>query len=600
MKQLSKKSVFLFLIFSVFFSVCLSETKEKTTVYKDLKKKTSKYLWSKELFKVVFDVQESEKKTAKTQNNVTVSAQRFKKYDGKRIRKILIKQEDVFDGKDFLSRAANKSHIQTREMIIRGGLFFQEYSMVDSKLLAENEKYINDLSYINDANFYLVPVKGSTDFVDLVLIVRDKWTIGVVGYLTSQDKFKLGIYDKNFLGLGNEFKYTAKYEKGKSPEWGNDFSYTIRNIDESFVDLTIDYFDDYSRLKYGGSLNRNYITGKKYGGGLDWHIEEEKEQKSEVKGISTISTPKSKKEIFDCWFGRKYNLWKPLLGFEGMAIAIRHKSANYLIRPAGVKSDSLRSYHNVNYFRLVSFSFNTQDFYRSSLIYGFGVTEYIPYGKKLELVYGRESGEFVSRDYFGISYSYAKFYKNVGYLYNKLSLGGFWVSDNDVLEDLTLRMRTSYFSLLYKWGTYYTRFFADLNYVTSVRRSLNDSIGFRDEEIRELSLSEKNEQKFVLSTEMVSFAPYNLVGFRFAFFTFADGGFLSENENIAVGGKFASSIGFGVRIRNENLVFKTLQLRFAYFPVQQDDGAYKFRLSGEKDYSEPNLDAGAPEIIQYY
>ncbi len=597
---MNKKSVFLVLIFSIFFSICFSGTKEKTTVYKDLKNTASKYRWSKELFNVVFDVQEKEKKTSKSQNNVTVSDQRFKKFEGKRIRKIIIKQKDVFEGKDIFSRAANKTHIQTHEGIIRSSLFFQEYSMVDAKLMAENEKYINDLSYISDADFYLMPVKGNSKFVDLVLIVRDKWTIGVVGYLTSQDKFKLGLYDKNFVGLGNEFEYTAKYEKGKSPEWGNDFSYTIKNIDESFVDLTIDYFDDYSKLKYGGSLDRNYITGKKYGGGLDWHIEEEKEATSEVNGVTTVTKPKSKSEIFDCWFGRKYNLWKPLLGFDRMAIAVRHKSTNYITRPNGVNADTLRNYHDINYFRLVSFSFSQQDFYRSSLIYGFGVTEYIPYGKKMELVYGRESAEFVTRDYFGISYSYAKFYKNVGYLFNKVSLGGFWISDEDELEDLTLRMRTSYFSLLYKWGTYYTRFFADLNYVTGVKRSLNDSIVFGDENIRELSLSDKNEQKFTLSTEMVTFAPYNLVGFRFALFTFADGGFLSENENIAVGGKFASSIGFGVRIRNENLVFKTLQLRFAYFPVHQEDGDYKFRLSGEKDYTEPNLDAGEPEIIQYY
>ena len=288
------------------------------------------------------------------------------------------------------------------------------------------------------------------------------------------------------------------------------------------------------------------------------------------------------------------------MGFKQVAVALRHKSKDFEIRPDGVDADTLRAYHDVNYFRVASLSLTKELFYRSSLIYGFGVTEHIPYGKNLELVFGKESGEFWKKDYFGISYAQGKFYKNVGYIYNKVSLGGFWIDEQNSLEDLTLRLKVSYFSLLYKWGKYYTRYFANLDYVTSVNRSLEDSISIGDDELRDLSWGKKDEQKIVLSTEMVTFAPWNLVGFKFAFFTFADAGFLAANENIVVGGSFASSIGLGVRIRNENLVFKTLQLRLAYFPVQQEDGDYHFRLSGEKDYSIPSLDAGRPSVIQYY
>ena len=314
----------------------------------------------------------------------------------------------------------------------------------------------------------------------------------------------------------------------------------------------------------------------------------------------TETEPRSKRIDLDFWIGRKFKLRTPFLGFKQVAVALRHKSKDFEIRPDGVDADTLRAYHDVNYFRVASLSLTKELFYRSSLIYGFGVTEHIPYGKNLELVFGKESGEFWKKDYFGISYAQGKFYKNVGYIYNKVSLGGFWIDEQNSLEDLTLRLKVSYFSLLYKWGKYYTRYFANLDYVTSVNRSLEDSISIGDDELRDLSWGKKDEQKIVLSTEMVTFAPWNLVGFKFAFFTFADAGFLAANENIVVGGSFASSIGLGVRIRNENLVFKTLQLRLAYFPVQQEDGDYHFRLSGEKDYSIPSLDAGRPSVIQYY
>jgi len=577
-----------------------STKKEKTTIYQDWKKSASKYRVTKELFKTVFDVQEQRKKTSKRRNNVTSSAKRFRKHSGKRIRKIYIRQEDVFAGRNFVSKMANGAHLDTKQFIIINNLFFKEYSVVNPELLAENEKFLSDLSYIKNAEFFLVPVKGSKTFVDLVLVVRDKWSIGGDGGFSSMDKFRLGAYDKNFFGFGNEFEYNAKYNKEHSPQWGHDFSYEVRNVDRSFMNLKIDFYDDYAKQRYGGSLNRGYISGKKYGGGGSWHVAEEKKQEALVDSVLTTTVPRSRKVELDFWFGRKFKFAGSFLGFTQMAWAVRHRSCDFDVRPEGVEADTLREYHDVNYFRLASLSLSKELFYRSSLIYGFGVTEHIPYGKNLELVYGKESGEFWRKDYVGLSYAQGKFYKDVGYIYNKVALGGFWIDDENRMEDLTLRLKVSYFSMLYKWGKYYTRYFANMDYVTSVNRSLEDSISIGDEEIRELSWGDKGEQKMVLSTEMVTFAPWNVAGFKFALFTFADAGFLAENENIVVGGSFASSIGLGVRIRNENLVFKTLQLRFAYFPVQQDNGDYHFRLSGEKGYSLPSLDANSPSVIQYY
>ncbi len=599
---MNKISIVLLTLFCLLWGAGWSATKKKneSNIYQEWEKSASKYRVTKELFKAVFDVQEKEKKKSKVRNNVSSSASRFQKHSGKRIRKIYVRQEDVFSSKNFVSRLGNGAHMNTKEFIIINNLFFQEYSIVNPELLAENEKYLSDLSYIKNAEFFLVPVKGSLTFVDLVLVIRDKWSVGIDGSFTDLDKFRLGGFDKNFFGFGNEFEYKAKYNKNNSPEWGHDFSYEIRNVDQSFMNLKVDYYDDYSKQKYGGSLNRGYISGKKYGGGGSWCIIEEKEQESEVDSVLTITEPRSKRVDLDFWFGRKFKLRGSFLGFEQLAWAVRHNSRDYEIRPDGVTQDSLRDYHDINFFRMISFSLSKELFYRSSLIYGFGVTEHIPYGRNFELVYGKESGEYWKRDYLGISYAQGKFYKNVGYLYNKVSMGGFWLDSESHIEDLTVRLKVSYFSLLYKWGTYYTRYFANLDYVTSLNRSLEDSISISDDEIRELSWDKDDEQKLVLSTEMVTFAPWDLAGFRFAFFSFADGGYLAANENIAVGGSFASSVGLGVRIRNDNLVFKTLQLRIAYFPTQQEDGEYKFRLSGEKDYSLPSFDAGTPSVVEYY
>ena len=64
----------------------------------------------------------------------------------------------------------------------------------------------------------------------------------------------------------------------------------------------------------------------------------------------------------------------------------------------------------------------------------------------------------------------------------------------------------------------------------------------------------------VLNTETVFFTPYQPLGFRIALFGFADFGLLGRDANIFKN-NFFTTFGLGVRLRNERLVFSTIQLR---------------------------------------
>lgn len=64
----------------------------------------------------------------------------------------------------------------------------------------------------------------------------------------------------------------------------------------------------------------------------------------------------------------------------------------------------------------------------------------------------------------------------------------------------------------------------------------------------------------VLNTETVFFTPYQPLGFRIALFGFADFGLLGRDANIFKN-NFYTTFGLGVRLRNERLVFSTIQLR---------------------------------------
>jgi hypothetical protein len=74
------------------------------------------------------------------------------------------------------------------------------------------------------------------------------------------------------------------------------------------------------------------------------------------------------------------------------------------------------------------------------------------------------------------------------------------------------------------------------------------------------------EERTTLKLESVFFNTNKLLGFRFAPFVFTDFSFLRP-----LGASFSkttgySALGGGVRTRNENLVFGTLELRGYYFP----------------------------------
>jgi hypothetical protein len=104
-----------------------------------------------------------------------------------------------------------------------------------------------------------------------------------------------------------------------------------------------------------------------------------------------------------------------------------------------------------------------------------------------------------------------------------------------------------------------------------------------------------------LSLESVLFSPVNLYGFRFAFFGFTDFSFLSGTNEMLGRGYGLSSIGVGIRIRNDNLIFNTLQIRIGYFP---NPPAYSrispVVVSGEQLLKPNNFDSGPPSIIPYH
>ena len=100
--------------------------------------------------------------------------------------------------------------------------------------------------------------------------------------------------------------------------------------------------------------------------------------------------------------------------------------------------------------------------------------------------------------------------------------------------------------------------------------------------------------------ESVIFSPVNFYGFRFAIFGFADAGVLFGLNEPVMKGEFVSVIGLGLRIRNDNLILNTFQIRIGFFPTAPDFSRTDLvRISGEHLLEQKNFEPGPPSLLPY-
>jgi len=142
----------------------------------------------------------------------------------------------------------------------------------------------------------------------------------------------------------------------------------------------------------------------------------------------------------------------------------------------------------------------------------------------------------------------------------------------------------------------------NVDYTRGFDRYSDEKLAFHYEDgfsgMRNDSLS--GAQRLSVSIESVLFSPVNFYGFRFALFGFADLGFLfGTNENVGRGDSL-SAIGLGIRIRNDNLILNTLQIRLGFFPnLPEYSSANHLLISGEQLLGPDNFDPGPPSVVPY-
>jgi hypothetical protein len=190
--------------------------------------------------------------------------------------------------------------------------------------------------------------------------------------------------------------------------------------------------------------------------------------------------------------------------------------------------------------------------------------------------------------------------KSLGYFYSSAGFGTYF--NDGQTEQGILSLRTNFISNLAYLGRYRIRNFINVDYTRGFDRYSDEYLvynrengfsGFRND-------SAGNSQRLTLSLESVLFSPVNFYGFRFAVFGFADSGFLFGTNEFVSTGDFLSAIGVGIRIRNNNLVLNTFQIRLGFFPkLPEYSRTSSVIISGQQLLKPYNFEPGQPSTIPF-
>jgi hypothetical protein len=249
---------------------------------------------------------------------------------------------------------------------------------------------------------------------------------------------------------------------------------------------------------------------------------------------------------------------------------------------------------------LFSTGYTYRGFRKDNMIFTFDKIEDVPFGYMFELTSGYEWNQYANRPYISADVSFGK-YMVRHYIYGQFGYGTFF--HNQTLEQGTIHLQIRGFSNLNTWGMFYqNRNFFTITYLNGINR-------FRDEFTKLENIggiaglyspSLRGNEKLVLNLESVLFSPLRLLGFRFAFFASVDLG-LIKTENL----KFYEStpytgLGLGVRIRNEQLVFDTFEIKFSIYPGMPADADPMYINAGSIPRLRSNvLFPDKPAVLEY-
>lgn len=546
----------------------------------------------------------------------------FQAYEGKIIRHIYIRSygfEQTFTDTSkrlqyFGTRLLNHMHRKTRDWVIRDALFIKENTALDAYRLADNERLIRSLNFVQDARILVSYLPDNPDSVDLVVVEKDLFSIsGAIGSLGYPPfSFRGNISEANFLGMGQRIQGGVNAEQARTPNFGPQILYTKSDIAHSFVNIAASYTQINSNI-YNGTpdetawfirLDRplyapyaHLAGGFTFGKFQNFNVYH---QKQAVDGADSLFY-KYDYHTDDGWIG--WNIGsKSFLSNTSVRdrrfLAFRYFRNDFDSVPTQVGSKTFNWRFNAREAALTSFTFFREDFYKTNYIYGFGTTEDIPKGYNVAFTSGWYRQLYLNRWYTGVDANEYVVSKRGAFVQFFLRSGVFMYRGK--AQDASFLIGASYYSPLFVFDNVKIRQYINFSFTRLINRigldplTINNVFGLR----YFTNDSTSGAQRVTLHSETTFFLNYKFLGFKFAPFAFGDVSFLTPQSGSLYKSDLYNGIGAGIRTRNENLVFNTIEFRAVWFPRNtQYNRGFKIMVNTGIQFRYNNTYVRQPDVV---
>ncbi|MEG2060375.1 MAG: hypothetical protein RRY33_00810 [Alistipes sp.] len=564
-------------------------TERNQRLYDSIQSKTSRRSVPRMLYKLLF---------IKNQLDTTVNGRVLDEsrlmapYTGKTIGEITIERQQTFDTLgNWFERKGNKVHVLTRDRVVRRDLLFKSGDRLDPQILVRNQQLLRSRAYISDAEIVIQPDSLDSTRVNLLVRTRDSWTISVDATFGSEHHTMVGLSDDNIFGTGNMLKVMTNFDRKNFSYGGNMFEYKIPNVLGTFFTAKAAAGRDFYNSTLDLTLQKEFIRPTDYEAGVSYS-----NLKAKHYMIEQDTSLVFRVREFNAWGGYSH----AIASIRSSAfITARYNSVTFSGQPT-INPSGNPALHNRDAL-LMGMGLYREKFLTTNMIYGFGTKEYLATGYKAEVVTGYSWGQFYDEGYLGMSYSIGGFCPR-GYIMGGITLGSYIDYNSGTWRRSAVDVNMRWFSNLFVFRRNRIRQFLGFNYTQGWNRGTgnDESIRFTTtnglQALKEFAIG---TNRAILNTETVFFTPIQPLGFRFAFFGFADFGLIGYSPNIFKN-DFFTSFGLGVRIRNERLTFSTIQIRLglAFGKHGLVDTDY-FRVSNSTRLEQYRYRPTRPEIVGF-
>jgi hypothetical protein len=362
------------------------------------------------------------------------------------------------------------------------------------------------------------------------------------------------------------------YDRNRHPLIGSEVMYRKTSIGRSFINVSAAY----TTIKNGafpGSENETawdlrlerplYTPNARLAGGLE--LSRNRSTNVFEKPLTLFSDYKYR--LADVWLGYNIGIYKQQRQGEDSRrrrfVALRFYDQHFTQPP---KLDTFDPRFADKRYLLAQFNWYKINFYRTNYIYGFGRTEDIPVGMMRKVTIGPATVDTLRRLYVGWEYDHWLVDRYNNYWSYTVALGTNLYKKQ--WQDNSALLGINWFSRLYTSPRFKLRQFANFSYAGIYNRQVSEPLyvnnefglsGFSTDSIRAT-------QRISIGTETDLYTKWSILGFKIGFLGFVKATFMSPQQTGVYRGGFFPAFGGGIRTRNENLIFGTIEARFTWFP----------------------------------